>query len=255
MPAVTFHFHADLMDFLPKEYRQVDLQMNLKGHETVKHLIESLGIPHTEVDVILANGVSVDFAFQPVNADEVDVFPVQILIDNSIRHLQPVFTGEPRFVLDGHLGKLACYLRLMGFDVLYRNDYDDSELAEISSRESRILLTRDRGLLKRSEVAYGYCVRGKYLQNQIVEVLHRYDLIGQVKPFSRCARCNGMLTPVSKVDVIDRLEPKTKLYYDDFRRCNGCDQIYWKGSHFEHMEKDIFRLLELARGIAKDARY
>jgi len=248
MPAVTFRFHGDLNDFLPKDFRQTEIRVTVKGHETVKHLIESLGIPHTEVDAILADGNSVDFTFQPANSFEVDVIPIRISNKNSISHLQPVFTGEPRFILDGHLGKLASYLRLMGFDALYRNDYDDPELAEISSRENRILLTRDRGLLKRNEVEFGYCVRGKYLQSQVIEILQRFDLVGQVKPFSRCSRCNGLLTSVAKAEVFDHLEPKTKLYYDDFHKCSTCNQIYWKGSHFERMEKDIWALLELAKG-------
>lgn len=255
MPEVTFHFHSALTEFLSKENRQAVLHVNFEGHETIKHLIESLGIPHTEVDVILVNGVSVDFTYQPEYADEVDVFPVQAFTETSVQHLQPVITGEPRFVLDGHLGKLASYLRLMGFDALYRNDYDDHELSEISSQQNRILLTRDRGLLKRSEVQFGYLVREKLIESQVVEILCRYDLVGLVKPFSRCARCNGVLTPVSKADVFDRLEPKTKLYYEDFRQCVTCDQIYWKGSHFERMEKDINVLIERAKTNAGVAGY
>jgi uncharacterized protein with PIN domain len=157
-----------------------------------------------------------------------------------------------RFVLDGHLGKLASYLRLLGFDTLYRNDYDDDELADTSSNQRRILLTRDRGLLKRNRVWFGYCIRARSPGEQVVEVLKRFDLAERAHPFSRCACCNGLLTPVEKVDVFDRLEPKTKLYYDDFRICQDCDRIYWKGSHFERMESQLQDLLKLS-GLREEA--
>ena len=150
---------------------------------------------------------------------------------------------EPCFVLDGHLGRLASHLRLLGFDALYRNDYDDDALAEISSNQDRILLTRDRGLLKRNQVRSGYCVRAKSPQEQVIEVLRRFDLAEQAHLYSRCARCNGSLIPVDKADVFDRLEQKTRLYYDDFRICQQCCQIYWKGSHFERMESQLKNLL------------
>jgi uncharacterized protein with PIN domain len=247
MPVAVFRFHTELNDFLSKEKQQAEIVIPFDGHETVKHLAEALGVPHTEIDVILVNGVSVEFSFQPADGDQIDVYPAQTINGVSIIHLQVENLGEMRFVLDGHLGKLASYLRLLGFDSLYRNDYEDQELAEISSRENRILLTRDRGLLKRTQVRQGYCVRGKYPQQQVAEVLQRYDLPEHTNPFSRCARCNGLLTPVPKAEVFDRLEPKTKRYYDDFRKCEACDQIYWKGSHFERMEKNIHEMLNLAR--------
>jgi uncharacterized protein with PIN domain len=247
MPVATFHFHDELNDFLPKESRGVEITVTFDGHETIKHQVEALGVPHTEVDAVLVNGVSVNFDFQLRSEGQVDVYPtIDSLEGVPLIHLHPENLLEPRFVLDGHLGKLASYLRLLGFDTLYRNDYDDDELAEISSEENRILLTRDRGLLKRSKVQHGYCVRGKNVTKQVVEILRRYSLVERTRPFSRCARCNGLLIPASKAEVWDRLEPKTKLYYDDFRICEMCDQIYWKGSHFERMEKDIRALLNKA---------
>jgi uncharacterized protein with PIN domain len=247
MPVATFCFHAALNDFLPKENRGAEITITFAGHETVKHLVEALGVPHTEVDVILVDGVSVDFSVQLAPGAQVDVYPHgETLVAKPLIHLQPENLNEPCFVLDGHLGKLAAYLRLLGFDALYRNDFDDAELAEISERENRILLTRDRGLLKRSQVQHGYWVRVKSPKHQVVEVLQRYDLAERTHPFSRCARCNGLLIPVPKAEVYDRLEPKTKLYYDDFRQCKVCDQVYWKGSHFKRLEKDIQTLLDQA---------
>ncbi|MFN3335209.1 MAG: Mut7-C RNAse domain-containing protein, partial [Caldilinea sp.] len=136
---------------------------------------------------------------------------------------------------DTHLGQLAAYLRILGFDTLYRNNYDDAQLAEITAKEQRVLLTRDRGLLKRKIVVYGYCVREVDPRRQVVSVLRRYRLGACVKPWQRCTHCNGLVRAVDKADVIDRLEPKTKRYYDEFQQCTTCGQVYWRGSHFEQM--------------------
>jgi uncharacterized protein with PIN domain len=258
MSAAIFRFHTTLNDFLPKDKRQVRITVTFNGHETVKHLIESLGAPHTEVDVILINGISVDFSNQLADGDQVDIYPGREIIDGiAIIRLQPVIFGEIRFVLDGHLGKLASYLRLLGFDTLYRNIYDDDELAEISQKDGRVLLTRDRGLLMRNQVRYGYWVRAKFPQKQVVEVLSRYNLADQTQYFSRCARCNGYLNPVEKADVFDRLELKTRLYYHEFRMCQQCNQVYWRGSHFERLEAKLKNFVELsnsAKGVLNHDR-
>jgi hypothetical protein len=142
---------------------------------------------------------------------------------------------EPNFILDNHLGQLATYLRMLGFDCLYRNDYQDDELTRISSQDGRVLLTRDRRLLMRKVITRGHCLHHTDPRQQVVEVLRRFKLSGQVKPFQRCLRCNNSLQPVCKQDIIDRLEPLTKLYFDEFHICPACDQVYWKGSHYGHM--------------------
>jgi uncharacterized protein with PIN domain len=233
----TFRFYAELNDFLPQERQGVDFSVQFAGHETVKHLIESLGVPHTEVDLILINGASVGFGAQVQHGDRVSVYPVFERFEvDTISHVRPEPLEEPRFVLDNHLGKLAGYLRLLGFDSVYRNDFDDRELAEISDQQGRILLTRDRGLLKRSQVTRGYWVRATDPEEQIAEIVRRFDLASLAEPFKRCANCNGLLRPVPKAEVYHRLEPKTKLYYHEFRICQQCGQIYWKGSHFERIE-------------------
>lgn len=243
MPSATFRFYAELNDFLPLVQQRTDFAHSFGGHETVKHIIESLGVPHTEVDLILVNGESVDFSRQLMDGDRISVYPVFECMDiGKISKVRPEPLRKTRFVLDNHLGKLANYLRLLGFDTLYRNDYGDHELAEVSNQDKRILLTRDRGLLKRSQVTHGYCVRQTDPKKQIEEIIQRFDLADRTKPFSRCARCNGWLQSVSKAEVYGRLEPKTKLYYDEFRKCEGCDQVYWKGSHFRRLEKFILDL-------------
>lgn len=234
----------------------MSLRVAFNGHETVKHLIESLGVPHTEVDVILVNGKSQDFSFRVSDGDEVGVYPdSEELNPYQLIHLKPESKSQPQFVLDGHLGKLATYLRLLGFDTLYRNDYDDLELAEISSHQQRILLTRDRGLLKRGQVIRGYYIRTKVPRKQVIEVLKRFNLIGRERRFTRCARCNGLLVPVSKAKVINQLEPKTRQFYNEFRICRGCDQIYWKGSHFDRMESQLQEMLDLAAEDPKNQRH
>jgi uncharacterized protein with PIN domain len=149
-----------------------------------------------------------------------------------------------RFVLDTHLGQLAAYLRMLGFDTLYRNDYQDDELARISSQEERILLTRDRGLLKRRIIIYGYYVRESDPQRQVVELLRRFQLASRVRPLRRCIGCNGLLHAVHKEDVVDRIEPKTRAYFEEFSACATCNQIYWKGSHYEQMRQFIERVLD-----------
>ncbi len=236
-----FHFHDELNDFLPKERRETLFSILFESHQSVKHLFESLGIPHTEVGRILANGAPVDFDYLPQEGDRVDIYPASQGLQD--RYSQP---PAPRFVLDNHLGRLAAYLRMLGFDSLYRNDYGDEELAATAAREERILLTRDRRLLMRKAVHYGYWVRAKTPRQQIAEVLKRFNLEKAVTPFQRCLRCNGQLQPVSKEEVLDRLEPLTRRYYDEFHLCPACGQVYWKGSHYARMLK-LMEGLQLIR--------
>jgi hypothetical protein len=139
-------------------------------------------------------------------------------------------------VLDTHLGKLAKHLRMLGFDSLYRNDYDDATLAELGSREKRILLTRDQGLLKRRVITRGYYVRETQPKGQLREILRRFDLYRAMQPFRRCLMCNGLLAVVGKERVAHRLEANTRRYFDHFWLCGDCGRIYWKGSHYRHMQ-------------------
>ncbi len=241
MSAAYFRFYAELNDFVPEEKRQRTAVSPFRGPVSVKHLIESAGIPHTEVEIILANGQSVDFSYRVQDGDRIAVYPAFSTIDvTPLVKLRPPLAPPHRFILDNHLGKLARYLRLLGFDALYFNDdADDAELAQIAHDEQRIMLTRDRGLLKRSKVIYGYCLRTKDSWEQVTAVLHRYQLHDQITPWTRCLRCNGLLQPVKKESILHRLEPKTKLYFNTFQICSDCKQIYWQGSHFHKLERFI----------------
>lgn len=233
MKQAYFRFYAELNDFLPADKRFTPLVHTFNFAASVKDRIESIGVPHTEVDLILANGESVGFEYLVQDGDRISVYPVFESFDIAVEtRVRPEPLRETRFVLDTHLGQLARYLRLLGFDALYRNDYADEELVRISGEDHRVLLTRDVGILKRSEVTHGYYVRATDPKARVVEVLQRFDLFDDIDPFQRCLHCNGVLEPVDKGDIIDRLEPLTKKYYDEFRRCASCGQVYWRGSHF-----------------------
>jgi uncharacterized protein with PIN domain/sulfur carrier protein ThiS len=233
----NFRFYAELNEFLPKVSQYQTLHITFKDCQSVKHLIESNGIPHTEVDMVLVNGQSVDFSYLVRQGDRVAVYPVfESMGISPLLKLRPAPLRVARFVLDGHLGRLAAYLRMLGFDALYRNDYDDLELAQISAEQKRILLTRDRGLLKRSLVTRGYCLRTRDPRQQLLDVVRRFDLFDQIQPFTRCMACNGNLRPVDKAEIEAQLQPLTRRYFQEFSHCDRCGQIYWKGSHHEHMQ-------------------
>ncbi len=236
MSFVALRFYAELNDFLRDARKKTRFQIELNRRTSIKDLIESLGVPHTEVEIILANGKSVDFNYIVEADDDISVYPMFESVDvTPILKLRDEPLRHTRFVLDCHLGRLARYLRQFGFDTLYRNDYSDDELAQTSAGQNRILLTRDRSLLKRSIITHGYFVRAFDPREQLDEVIRRFDLKGQIVPFGRCTRCNGIVKQVEKQAIVDQLEPKTRRYYHAFWQCTSCDQIYWEGSHVKHM--------------------
>jgi uncharacterized protein with PIN domain len=232
-----FRFYEELNDFLPPERRKQTTLYRFKGHPGIKDAIEAQGVPHTEVDLILVGGESVGFDYRLQPDDRVAVYPVFESFDISpLVQLREKPLRQSAFVLDVNLGKLARRLRLLGFDAAYRNDYHDAEIADLAEAEKRIVLTRDRRLLHAKRITHGYWVRSVIADAQVQEVLKRFDLYRQIRPFHRCLVCNGLLDQVAKADVLDRLEPKTKRYYETFHRCRGCDRIYWQGSHVEDMQ-------------------
>jgi uncharacterized protein with PIN domain len=233
MSTAYFYFTETLKDFLPRPLRNGRITVTFKGRQSLKHLIESLGVPHTEVGELLVNAEVRELEYITQDGDQIEV-------RTEARH-QPV---DLRFVLDGHLGRLAAYLRMLGFDCLYNRHLDDQELAELVAREKRVLLTRDRRLLMRKIIQYGYCPRSLDPQGQLTEVVRRFDLAARITPFRRCIRCNHLLEPVSKEAILERLEPLTRKYFDDFRICPACLQIYWKGSHLERMQKMIDQVVK-----------
>jgi uncharacterized protein with PIN domain/sulfur carrier protein ThiS len=244
MKRARIRFYADLNNFLtPSRQGQAsDYDFLVSG--SVKDLIESLGVPHTEVDLILVNGEPVDFGYRVQDRDRISVYPPFRYIDiTPLLSLRPEALEEFAFVADTHLGRLAAYLRMLGFDTWYRRDSVDEELAAIAAEEKRILLTRDRGLLKRNMVTRGYYVQATDPASQVVEVLRRFALAASVKPFRRCTHCNALLQTVSKEAVEDRLLPETRQFYDEFFLCPSCGHVYWKGSHYRRMQRFVESVL------------
>jgi uncharacterized protein with PIN domain len=233
----TFQFLGGLQDLLAPGYRNGPFRYRFREHQTIKDAIEALGVPHTEVDCILVNRCSVDFNHRLQTNDSIEVYPLHAPVPAlPILHLTPRLPNPAQFILDVHLGKLARRLRLLGFDSLYRNDYRDDEIMQLALEQQRIILTRDRGILKHKKVLSGYLVRSDVLVKQVREVLDRYRLREMIRPWLRCMSCNGLIEKIAKSEIDDRLEHKTRLYFDVFHRCPSCHRIYWQGSHFEQIE-------------------
>lgn len=237
MISVTIRFYEELNDFVRADLRKRPIEKTLKHSTTVKDFIESFGVPHTEVDLVVVNGESSDFGRRVADGDVISVYPVFESFDISgLARLQQRPLRNLRFAADCHLGKLAEKMRLLGFDVEYRNHITDEELFNAVVDHKKILLTRDRRLLMRKEIDRGYLLRSQFPTEQLEEVVKRFDLRDQLQPFTRCAKCNGILERVAKETVFHLLEPKTKLYYNDFFQCQNCRQVYWQGSHLEKIQ-------------------
>lgn len=233
MAQIQLRFYEELNDFLAADLRKVEFTHEIHRRASVKDVIESFAVPHPEIEIILVNGKSVDFSYIVQDGDHISVYPTFESLDvTPLLRLRPRPLRTSRFIIDANLGALAKYLRLLGMDCLYQNNYSDKEVAEISSAENRIVLTRDRTLLQRKLITHGYCVRADKPLKQTKEVLKRFDLFRSLAPFTRCTHCNGILETVDKEKIIKRLEPLTRKYYDNFLICPDCNRIYWEGSHF-----------------------
>jgi uncharacterized protein with PIN domain len=235
--SAQFRFYEELNDFLPEARRKRDFEIDIDRARSVKDAIESAGVPHTEIDLIVVDGKSVDFAHLLRGGERVSVYPMFESLDISpIVRLRPMALRDPRFVVDVNLGKLARHLRMAGFDTLWANDWDDDELMRIAAVQKRTLLTRDKAILRRREVDRGYFVRATASEAQLGEVVRALQLEGLLAPFTRCRECNAPLEDAAKEAVIDRLPEKVRAFYDRFKRCPGCDRVYWEGTHFARMK-------------------
>lgn len=240
---VEVRAYAELNDFLPPESRGVATRRPFRSHQTVKDVLEAMGVPHTEIDLILVNGSSRGFGYRPSAGDRIAAYPMFEALDvGSTTRLRPAPLRDTRFVVDVNLGRLARLLRVLGLDVWWSSDADDATLADVSLREQRILLTRDRGLLKRRAITHGLFVHSQDAEQQTLEVIRRLDLAERLNPLSRCVRCNGTLAPVAKGEVISQLEPLTREHYEKFSRCAQCGKIYWAGSHYARLVGLVERL-------------
>ncbi|MGC9529226.1 MAG: Mut7-C RNAse domain-containing protein [Candidatus Bipolaricaulaceae bacterium] len=236
----TFRFYGPLNDFLPPELRQRPVRYAFHGRPGVKDPIEALGVPHVEVELIVVAKRPVPFRYRLRAGDRVAVYPAFTALEVGARLRPP---PPAAFVVDVHLHKLARILRLLGFDVSYHNPAMDRQLVDISSRQHRILLTRDRELLKHGAVTHGYWVRSHHPPKQAREVLRRFAIRDQARPFSRCLACGGELVPVTKQEVNDRIPPKTAAWIDTYVRCRSCDKLYWPGTHFARLRRLVADVL------------
>lgn len=239
---IQLHFHGDLPLFVRPTRGARELVRQLREKTSIKDAIEACGVPHPEIDLILVDGASVDFSHQLTREARIEVYPVPAPFAafpgaNLQRH------HRERFVADGHLGKLTRDLRLLGIDVAYSPLATDAELVAVSVNEKRALLTRDRPLLMHAAVRDGYYPRSQKAEEQTRDIVRRFELKQRIAPFTRCLSCNGMLATIPKSEVINQLEPLTKIYYQNFRRCAQCGQVYWGGSHFEKLQARVERLL------------
>jgi len=231
-------FYGALNDFLPRPRRFRTFGCTFRQRTSIKDLIESLGVPHPEVDRLIVNGELVDFRYLVGDGDRVAAYPTFHSIDlGDAGRLATMTSTGLRFVADVHLGRLAAYLRLAGFDTLYRNDASDTDLADVSAAETRVLLTRDVDLLKRATVTHGCFIRNTQPGRQLVEVLRRLGCVAAARPFTRCPRCNAPLQVVDKRTVIGVVPSRTRECHDRFSRCTACAAVYWPGSHYDRIRR------------------
>jgi uncharacterized protein len=235
-----FRFYEELNDFLHPECRKRSFTHAFDGTPSVKDRIESLGVPHTEVDMILVDGHSVTFAHKLHGGERVAVYPMFERFELAeANRLRPQPLREPAFVLDVHLRRLAAYLRLLGFDCLYRNDFNDDELLAISRAEHRTVLTRDTGLLKRAALTHGAFLHDTDPRRQLREVLDRFQLESRIAPFTRCARCNDAVESIPGEQAAALVPARVASLQSEFSRCRSCGQVYWPGSHLTRLRQRL----------------
>lgn len=246
---ITLVFHGNLKDLPAKKIAGQKLVHHLLSRRaSVKDVIESFGVPHPEIMYLRVNGRDENFSYIVRHLDDIELWPLTPPVDVfSATLLRPEPLEKIAFAVDVNVGKLANLLRMAGFDTLYRADISDDELAHTAAHEKRILLTRDSSLLKRKCVIFGHLVREIISWQQLQEIICLYQLAENMKPFSRCLRCNAGLVPVAKDEILHRLQPLTKKYYQIFHLCRRCDKIYWQGSHRQSMQANIENLIKQCR--------
>ncbi|WP_107851745.1 Mut7-C RNAse domain-containing protein [Oceanimonas marisflavi] len=242
MRSSQFRFYGQLNDFLPSELRQRTVCYRYSGSPGLRDAIQAQGVPHTEVDLVLVDGVARCFDFNLQGGEQVSVYPRFKAFELQAGRLGPKPLAVHRFILDVHLGKLCRQLRLLGFDTAYGNDFEDRHIIDRSLAERRIILTRDLGILKQARVQYGYFVRATAPNRQIGEVLQAFELKERCRPLSRCIKCNGEVERVAKSRVESRLPDGTRRSYELFYQCRACGQIYWRGAHYARLMEKLARL-------------
>lgn len=244
MPEIICRFYEELNDLLPHVCRRRDFRSEFKGRESVKDKVEALGVPHTEVDVILVNGRSVGFDYILENGDYISVYPMtETLKMPDITHLKCLPTGSPRFIADINIHDIARTMRALGLDVFQDSTLSPQEIVDISINEKRIILSTNRQLLKRKRVVHGIFIRQGNRESQVQKIVCSLSLKGLCKPFSRCLLCNTILKMVVKESVWERIPPNTRNHCSDFSRCPSCDRLYWKGTHYRKIRDKVDRIM------------
>ncbi len=238
MVTASFRFYEELNDFLAPDRRGRTFSCRCARAATTKHMIEALGVPHTEVELVLVNGESVGFARMLADGDRVAVYPKFETLDiTPLLRVREQPLRVTRFIADAHLGGLAHLLRMTGFDTLYDNRFLDDEIERLAQVEQRIVLTRDRELLKRRTISHGCYVRALRSEAQLREIFDRLDLAGSMQPFSRCLSCNAPLQPIDKAQVQAQLPEQVRARHERFSTCPRCGRIFWEGTHWRRMRE------------------
>lgn len=245
MTTATFRFYEELNDFLPPARRRREFTAACARAATAKHMIEALGVPHTEVELVLVNGETVGFDHRLRDGDRVAVYPKFEALDiTPVLRVRAQPLRVTRFLADAHLGGLARLLRMTGFDTLYENGLRDAQIEALAREDGRIVLTRDRELLKRRGITHGCFVRALQPREQLREVIARLDLARRLQPFTRCMVCNGVLAPIDKANVLSRLPLNVRECHDRFNGCAHCGRVYWEGSHWNRMQALVEELVK-----------
>jgi uncharacterized protein len=247
--SAEFRFYEELNDFLPPDKRKVAFTWRFRGTPSVKDTIEAIGVPHTEVDLVIVDGRSVGFDEKLRGGERVAVYPVFERLDISpVVRLRPAPLRVTRFVVDVHLGTLARHLRLLGLDTLWRNDLEDETIIALARKEGRIILTRDKGILKDGRVTHGYWLRATEPLAQVEEVVRALHLGPDFEPYTRCLECNALLRSIPRRAAAGSVPLQVFLVYREFSRCEGCGRIYWAGSHRGRLDAVIERARAATKG-------
>jgi hypothetical protein len=246
MRTIHLRCYEELNEFLPIKKRKVEFPHSVAVQTSVKDLIESFNIPHTQVQMIMVNGEQQDFSYNIHDNDRVSVYPFFHSFDiNSVSKIHHQLPDTIRFLVDQHLGSLARYLRILGIDTAYNEDLSAHELVEKANFEDRILITKNHSILKWNELKFGYFVYADDLASQLKELVLQFKLRDHIFLFSRCLECNTPLNPIEKGQIKHRLPPKVQEKHDSFSHCQHCDKIYWKGTHYQRMQQKIENILKI----------
>ena len=240
---VEIVLHGSLTDFISaKDKEKTSLIINFKLSPSAKDVIEAQGIPHTAIYKLQVNGSKKSLDYHIRAGDTLKVFPFEMADPGDY---VTVYSSPSAFIANGHVAKLGRDLRLLGLDTLIETNSGDQRIINLSNKERRMILTRDLNLLKNGSARFGYWVRSTDPEMQLKEVLHRFDLRKQMKPFTRCTTCNGLLKEVSLEKIADKVPPKVKEWCSKYKQCNRCGKIYWKGSHYEKLKEKVEQVVEM----------